>query len=351
MNWISSAYEATDPATNVLFDRVWIHDILSKNQGDHTDCIGIDHVDGVTIRNSTIERCQHFSIIFGNDFDGMAARNVLLENNLIDCCTTITGVSAGYYAIGFGGLDGPVALRNNRIPRQGLGWLNGTDLVPNGLVTIDGNTITSNNTGNCSRGTWRNNLIGSGKCSGDGAGPGAVAGPAPTPTPTPVPTPVATPTPVPTPVADADAGAHAGGDADAGAHAGRDADAGAHAGGDAHARAHPDRDPDADLHADADARTGTCAGAGAGSLRRAPARTRSRAQAQAQVQGQMTTTPGSSAPGASTRPTARPRSTGPAAGTPASSPAPGASPAATDARCPSTGRTTWSACPTPSRST
>ena len=63
--------------------------------GAHVDCIGIDNVDGLVIRNSRIWNCEHFSIIFGNDLtSGSAVRNALIENNFLDCCYS------GYYRSG-----------------------------------------------------------------------------------------------------------------------------------------------------------------------------------------------------------------------------------------------------------
>ena len=41
---------------------------------------------GLTIRNSKIWNCEHFSLIFGKDnSSGRAARNVLIENSFLDC--------------------------------------------------------------------------------------------------------------------------------------------------------------------------------------------------------------------------------------------------------------------------
>ena len=42
-------------------------------------------------------------------------------------------------------------MRFNSMTR-GMGWLNGTDLVPNGMITLDSNVIATNNSANCSRG-------------------------------------------------------------------------------------------------------------------------------------------------------------------------------------------------------
>jgi chitodextrinase len=175
MNWITAPYQSTDPASDILLDDVTIHDFTKHMSGSHVDCIGIDDVDGLTIRNSHISRCAHFSIIFGNDTNsGRAARNVLLENNFLDCCDASGG---GYYSIGFGGIDGNVMIRYNSAD-LGFGWLNDTSLVPNGLITIDSNVISNNNSANCSRATWTYNVVASGSaCGGTLAATGFTAPP------------------------------------------------------------------------------------------------------------------------------------------------------------------------------
>jgi hypothetical protein len=158
MNWVSAAYQTNDPATDILFDNVRIHDFSKHNSGAHIDCIGIDDVDGLVIRNSRLWNCEHFSLIFGLDASsGRAARNVLIENNFLDCCYS------GYYSIGLGDVEGPMMIRFNSIT-LGFGWLGGT---VNG-VTVDSNVISGNSSANCSDATWRYNVIRSGSACGGG---------------------------------------------------------------------------------------------------------------------------------------------------------------------------------------
>jgi hypothetical protein len=161
MNWISAAYETSDPATDVVLDDVRIHDFSAHNSASHVDCIGVDDVDGLVIRNSRIWDCEHFAIIFSNDNSSdRAARNVLVENTFIDCCRS------GYYAIGFGGIDGPVLFRFNSMDSS-FGWLNDESLVPDGLITIDSNVLNNNTAANCERATWRYNVVARGTpCGG-----------------------------------------------------------------------------------------------------------------------------------------------------------------------------------------
>jgi chitodextrinase len=162
MNWITAAYQTDDPATDVLLDNVRIHDFSKHNSGAHVDCIGIDDVDGLVIRNSKLWNCEHFSIIFGNDVEsGRASRNALLENNFFDCCYS------GYYSLGFGDVEGPMMIRFNSMT-LGMGWLGGSVVG----LTFDSNVIDGNSSANCSKATWRYNIVADGSACGGG---GAVA--------------------------------------------------------------------------------------------------------------------------------------------------------------------------------
>ena len=89
MNWITEPYQSSDPATDILFDSMDIHDFRKFTSGAHIDCIGIGNVNGVTIRNSRIWQCAHFAIIFGTDPSAQYTRNLLIENNFIDCCDPV----------------------------------------------------------------------------------------------------------------------------------------------------------------------------------------------------------------------------------------------------------------------
>src|SRR4029079_10419933 len=143
--------QTNDGASDILLDGVRIHDFKKWNSGAHIDCIGIDDVDGLTIRRSRIWNCEHFSLIFGKDlWSGRAARNVLIENSFLDCCRS------GYYSVGLGDVEGPMVIRFNSLT-LGLGWLGGSVR----RVTLSSNVIANNNQANCSKATWLYNVIGS----------------------------------------------------------------------------------------------------------------------------------------------------------------------------------------------
>jgi hypothetical protein len=159
MNWISAPYQSSTPSRNILFDGTLIHDFVKHNDGAHIDCIGIDDVDGLTIRNSVFRNCEHFALLFGTDAStNRGARNVLLENNFLDCCVS------GYYSIGFGQVDGPMMVRHNSTNKP-FGWLGG----PVHGVTIDSNVLANNSESNCDKAKWSYNVVRDGSpCSGNG---------------------------------------------------------------------------------------------------------------------------------------------------------------------------------------
>ena len=177
MNWITEPYQSSDPATDILFDGMDIHDFRKFTNGAHIDCIGIGNVNGVTIRNSRIWQCAHFAIIFGTDPSGQYTRNLLIENNFIDCCDPSGG---GYYSIGLGDGDG-VTIRHNSAT-LGFGWLNPNgDGVTNDV--IDSNIISNNSSANCSKATWRYNVVASGAACSQGWSPRPGSGGAQRPAP------------------------------------------------------------------------------------------------------------------------------------------------------------------------
>jgi hypothetical protein len=152
MNWITAAYQTDDAAHDVLLSGLRIHDFKKWNAGAHVDCIGIDDVDGLTIRQTRIWNCEHYALIFGTDVSShRGARHVLVENSFLDCCFS------GYYTIGLGYVEGPMTIRFNSLTR-GLGWLGS----PTQDVTIDSNVIANNNEANCSKAVWRYNVVGVG---------------------------------------------------------------------------------------------------------------------------------------------------------------------------------------------
>ena len=82
---IGSTYQSTVPSRRILVDGVSFHDITRKqNPSGHVQCLFVQSVDGLVIRNSTFRRCDVFDVYVNNITRGPVPRNMLFENNLFD---------------------------------------------------------------------------------------------------------------------------------------------------------------------------------------------------------------------------------------------------------------------------
>jgi hypothetical protein len=99
------------PPRRIVFRGVRFHDWVRRTPGAHADCLHIMTVDGLRIMNSRFRNCEHFSILFTVYGDAGNPRNVLIQNNFMDCCRS------GYYSLFLGGGHGEVwrnfLIRNN----------------------------------------------------------------------------------------------------------------------------------------------------------------------------------------------------------------------------------------------
>lgn len=92
---VGAAYQSTVPSRNVLFDGVAFHDITRANKpGDHLECLFIQSVDGLVLRNSSFTHCDVFDVYVNNILDGPVPRNVLIGQN-----TFGTATDGGYYSL------------------------------------------------------------------------------------------------------------------------------------------------------------------------------------------------------------------------------------------------------------
>ena len=82
-SWFSN-YAGDPPSRNILVDRVLWHNIRTGGSPTHPECLIVDAVDGIVIRNSRFVACPVMALFFSGD-NGRVARNVLLENNFITC--------------------------------------------------------------------------------------------------------------------------------------------------------------------------------------------------------------------------------------------------------------------------
>lgn len=76
--WPQGAHVPSD----ILIDRVTVHDILKPNDGAHSDCVQFTAGVGVVVRNSRFRRCEHADLMIKGD-QGPIDR-FLIENNVFD---------------------------------------------------------------------------------------------------------------------------------------------------------------------------------------------------------------------------------------------------------------------------
>src|SRR5262249_41097226 len=64
---IGSTYRSRVPSRNIVLDGVSFHDITRKNlPGGHVQCLFVQSVDGLVIRNSTFRHCDVFDVYVNN---------------------------------------------------------------------------------------------------------------------------------------------------------------------------------------------------------------------------------------------------------------------------------------------
>ncbi|MDX6475382.1 MAG: hypothetical protein QOH95_893 [Gaiellaceae bacterium] len=120
---------STPQSSNVLIDGVRFHEIYRvKASGQHTACMWISSVNGLTIRNSTFHKCDSQTIhmtyeaSFVSATDGSVSKNVLIENNFMEPPTDDGGTLAGATTLTwrYDNVQGNClrnwVLRNNTIP-------------------------------------------------------------------------------------------------------------------------------------------------------------------------------------------------------------------------------------------
>jgi len=67
---------------NIVLDRVWMHDFFTQPfNSEHMECIAMDGVQGLTIRQSKFFHCEDFVILFKPTEGITDVRDLTLENN------------------------------------------------------------------------------------------------------------------------------------------------------------------------------------------------------------------------------------------------------------------------------
>jgi hypothetical protein len=99
-----SDLKTTRSPTRILIDGVHFHGYTKASPGAHVDCVHSWGVDGLVIRNSRFENCEHFDILLAGGAAAGLPRNVTIENNFFDCCRS------GFFSVYLG------------VPGRGQSW-------------------------------------------------------------------------------------------------------------------------------------------------------------------------------------------------------------------------------------
>lgn len=83
-SWFTSDGPSAPPSTHIVVDRVLWHNIRTEGSPTHPECLIVDAVNGITIRNSRFVACPVMALFFSGD-NGRVAQNVLVENNFLSC--------------------------------------------------------------------------------------------------------------------------------------------------------------------------------------------------------------------------------------------------------------------------
>ena len=120
---------------NVTFDGVTFHDATVNDSTVHTECLMVNDVQGMTIRNSSFRNCGYFGLMISHLMGELAPRDVTLENNVFEQTYQWNGQPAPYSM-----LIGPIdanhfVIRNNTFVTEptfnNTTWSNGAEFVGN----------------------------------------------------------------------------------------------------------------------------------------------------------------------------------------------------------------------------
>jgi hypothetical protein len=92
---IGSTFRSRVPSRKILIDGVSFHDITRKNlPNGHAQCLFVQSVDGLVIRNSSFRHCDVFDVYVNNIDVGPVPKNMLFENDLFDKAS-----DGGFYSL------------------------------------------------------------------------------------------------------------------------------------------------------------------------------------------------------------------------------------------------------------
>jgi hypothetical protein len=92
---IGATYQSHVPSRDVLLDGVSFHDVTRRQDpSGHVQCLFVQSVDGLVVRNSTFRHCDVFDVYVNNIGVGPVPKNVLFENDLFDKAS-----DGGFYSL------------------------------------------------------------------------------------------------------------------------------------------------------------------------------------------------------------------------------------------------------------
>jgi hypothetical protein len=120
---------------NVTFDGVTFHDATVTDSTVHTECLMVNDMQGMTIKNSRFTNCGYFGLMISHLMGELPPRDVTLENNVFEQTYQWNGQPAPYSM-----LIGPIdanhfVIRNNTFVSEptfnNTTWSNGSKFVGN----------------------------------------------------------------------------------------------------------------------------------------------------------------------------------------------------------------------------
>lgn len=87
---------STPVSYNTVFDGVDFHDAIVNDSTTHTECLMVNDIQGMVIRNSIFRNCGYFGLMISHLFADLSPRDLTLENNVFEHTMQWNGQRAPY---------------------------------------------------------------------------------------------------------------------------------------------------------------------------------------------------------------------------------------------------------------
>lgn len=156
----------TDPTPrNILIDGVLFHDMTrAQNLSGHMECLFVQGVDGLIVRNSRFTHCDIFDVFF-KQFEAPQYTNVRLENNFFGVATDAADPgTGGYYSLFFAYVPGADPIANVLVDHNSFAQGFHFDDAPYRNVRVVAN-VSVFDQGQCTSGVeWAYNVLSAARC-------------------------------------------------------------------------------------------------------------------------------------------------------------------------------------------